>query len=91
MATVRHVTLVADTVTPVQLHINAGRIEVLNRTGTAEVYFTTDNSAPTVGGDNCHVLPAAISALEVPDEINGLAVVKLISSGTPDVSVRAWK
>ncbi len=91
MATVRHVTLVADTVATVSLNVNAGRVEVLNRTGAAEVYFTTDSSAPTVGGNNCHVLPAAISALEVADEINGLAVVKLISEGTPAVSVRAWK
>ncbi len=91
MATVRHVTLVADTVATVSLNVNAGRIEVLNRTGTAEVYFTTDGSAPTVGGNNCYVLPAAISALEVPDEISGMAVVKLISVGTPSVSVRALR
>ncbi len=91
MATVRHVTLVAATVSTVNLGVNAGRIEVLSRDGAAEVYFTTDGSTPTVGGSDCYVLPAAISALEVPDEISGLAVVKLISSGTPDVSVRAWK
>lgn len=91
MATVRHVTLVADTVTPVELHINAGRIEVLNVDGAAAVYFTTDGSTPTVAGNDCHVIPAAIASVEVADEISGLAVVKLISDGTPKVSVRAWK
>ncbi len=89
MARTRHLTLTAATVATVELGINAARIEVLSRDGAAEVYFTTNDAEPTVGGNNTHVLPAAISALEVDDEIRGPSVVKLISSGTPAVSVRA--
>lgn len=66
------------------------RVEVLNVDGAAAVYFTTNGTDPTVGGDGCHVLPAAIGAVEVNDETAGsTSVVKLISAGTPKVSVRA--
>ncbi|MFC3736526.1 hypothetical protein [Paractinoplanes deccanensis] len=66
------------------------RVGVINLSGAAEVYFTTDGSTPTVGGDGCHVLPAVVSALEVYDGTPGpTSVVKLISAGTPRVSVRA--
>ena len=89
MARVRHVTLTADTVETVELGTNAAMVEVLNVDGAAAVYFTTNDAEPTVGGNNCHVLPAAIGALEVKDEISGPSVVKVISTGTPAVSVRA--
>jgi hypothetical protein len=56
----------------------------------SEVYFTTTGVAPTVGGDNCIALPAVISSAEVAEEIAGSVSVKLISSGTPKVHVRAW-
>jgi hypothetical protein len=98
-----HATLVANTVTTLTLDLvdprpdnlsfatpKQPRVGVLNLTGTAEVYFTTDGSTPTVGGNACHVLPAVISALEVNDETPGpTSTVKLISTGTPKVSVRA--
>ena len=89
MARTRHITLTAGEVETVELGINAARIEVLNRDGAAAVYFTTNDVEPTIAGNNTYVLPAAVSALEVPDEISGPSVVKLISSGTPAVSVRA--
>lgn len=56
----------------------------------AEVYFTTDGTTPTVGGDNCVALPAAISSVEVKEEIAGAVNVQLISAGTPKISVRVW-
>lgn len=98
-----HTTLVADTVTTLTLDVADPRpdnlsfgtpakpqVGVLNVTGTAEVYFTTDGTTPTVGGNACHILPAVISALTVNDETPGsTSVIKLISAGTPRVSVRA--
>ncbi len=104
MAVVEHRTLVANTVTTVTLTVPeprgdvtsfataaTTRVEVVSVDGTSEVYFTTDGSAPTVAGSNCHVIPAAISATEVADETpGGTSVVKLISAGTPKVSVRAF-
>jgi hypothetical protein len=89
VAVVEHVTLTANTVATVSLAGNFGQVEVLNRDGVAEVYFTTDGAAPTVGGANCHVLPAAVNSVDVLDETSGTnSVVKLISAGTPKVSVR---
>lgn len=96
-----HATLVASTVTTLTLDLPnpvgdvrsfaevVARVEVLNVDGIAEVYFTTDGSTPTVGGDACHVLPAVVSSVEVKDGTPGpTSTVKLISSGTPKVSVR---
>lgn len=86
----QHVTLVAATVARVDLPTNPGRIEVLNRDGAAEVYFTVNGKTPTVGGNDTYVLPAAISSVEVSrPRTTSAAVVKLISTGTPKVSVTA--
>lgn len=90
-----HGTLVADTVTTIS-DIGTGiadveQVDVLNRDGTAEIYFTVDGTDPTVEGDNTEVLPAAIGALSVPVETTAKPTVKLISSGTPKYSVRvSW-
>lgn len=90
MATTQHATLTANTVTTVDLGLNFGRVEVLNRDGAAEVYFTTSTADPTVAGANTHVLPAVIGSIEVDDETpdGAHSLVKLISTGTPKVSVR---
>lgn len=86
-----HRTLVAGQITTVDLDRNYDRIEVLNRDGSSEVFFTTDGSEPGVAQDGCHVLPAAIGAVEVADQTSGRnSVVKLISAGSPAVSVRGF-
>ena len=67
------------------------RIEILNRDGVAEVYALLDSGAtdPTVPpATGTHVLPAAISALELEPPTRKNTQVKLISSGAPSVSVR---
>jgi hypothetical protein len=98
-----HATLVANSVTTLTLDLPdpvgdirsfatapVAQVEVLNVAGGGEVFFTTDGSTPTVGGNACYVLPAAICALTVTDGTPGAtSTVKLISSGTPRVSVRA--
>jgi len=85
------VTLTAATVSTQTVDDGFDHIEVLNITGTAEVYFTVDGTTPTVGGAGCYVVPATIAALEVvARDTHGqrARTVKLISSGTPKVSVR---
>jgi hypothetical protein len=84
----QHFTLVADTVTTCTFSSNFGRVEILNVDGAAAVYISTDGSAPVVGGTGYDVLPAAICSVEVADQTSGNTVVKLISAGTPKVSVR---
>lgn len=82
-----HVTLVANTVTTVTLDGNYSTIEVLNVDGAAPIYFTVDGTTPTVEGNGCNVLPAAICGLTVWAGSN-VDVIKLISAGTPKVSIR---
>lgn len=84
----QHATLVASTVATLTFDSDFGIAEVVNVDGAAAVYFTTDNSTPVVAATGSHVLPAAIGSVEVPSDMAGPMVVKLISTGTPKVSVR---
>lgn len=71
----------------------ANAVEVLNRTGDAEIYFTVSDAAhpipaePGVRYDDTYVVPAAIGAVTVAHPGTGIPVVKLISDGTPGYSV----
>jgi hypothetical protein len=92
MATIRHGTLVAATVTTVTFSADADTIdtvEVINRSGSAEIFFTVDGTTPTVAGNDCEILPAAVGAVEVGVPGRASTVVKLISAGAPTYSVRA--
>lgn len=82
-----HHSLVAATVDTVTMANDFDQVEVLNRDGAAEIYFTVDGSAPTVGGANCQVLPACIGAAICGVASSGNTVVRLISAGTPAYSV----
>jgi hypothetical protein len=85
----QHFTLTAGTVKVFTLDADFGEIEVTNVDGTALVYFTTDGSAPAVGADGSNVVTAGPGAfLSVRPRTSGNTVVKVISSGTPKVSVR---
>lgn len=84
-----HVVLTANTVATVTLDgRDFSAVEVLNVDGAAAIYFTADGHAPTVGGDGSNVLPAAIGGLTVATVDGRAPVIKIISSGTPRVSVR---
>ena len=62
-------TLVANTVTVVQVEMLGG-VEVVNRTGSGEIWFTFgapgQPATPTVGGAGCFCVPAAVCAYGVP-------------------------
>jgi hypothetical protein len=82
-------TLAAGVVKTITFSVNYGIVEVLNATGTSAIYFRTDGVDPTVGGDGCEVVPAAIGSLKVADRGAGAPTeVRIISAGTPQVSVR---
>lgn len=57
--------------------------------GAAAAYMTIDGSEPTVGGANCYVLPANVCVRNIAGSGNRTEppVVKIISAGTPTVSV----
>lgn len=87
----QHATLTANTERTFTFDVNGQTVEILNVDGAAPVYFTVDNKPAVVGGDGCHVLPAAICAMELPDGTRGVnSTVRVISAGTPSVSVRVW-
>lgn len=87
MARIKHGTLVAATVTTVDLDDNVSAAEVVNVDGAAAIYFRVDGTNPTVAGDNCQVLPAAVGAALVVATPHAVEA-RLISSGTPKYCVR---
>ncbi len=83
-----HATLSAGVVLPVVFEQDYERIEVLNVDGAAAVYFRVGQTDPAVAAEGSHVLPAAIGSVELDVTTAGPTEVRLISSGTPKVSVR---
>lgn len=93
----KHIVLVPNTVATVELDGAYDFIEVMNVSGgSAPIYFdyggTRDVPAdPSVMGDGTVILLPAQNSVEVqvpPD--SGRVIVKLISAGTPQVSVRGY-
>lgn len=81
----QHVTVTTSAST-VTVSTGTRRVEVLNRTGTGEVYVSTNGTTPTVGGAFA-VLPASLGAAMVLDMEGGGTAVRLIASAATDVSV----
>lgn len=83
-----HGTLAAGQVTTVTLTSADNTVEVINRTGSAEIYFTvgSEPATPTVEGDDCYIVPEGLTSYVV-NGVPGAVVVKLISAGTPKFSV----
>jgi hypothetical protein len=81
--------LTAATVDQVTLTDYFEAVEVVNLDGAAEIYILVDGTTnPTVGGDNCNVIPAAMGSIILPTDPDASSVVRLISSGTPRYHVR---
>lgn len=95
MAFVRHFTLTPTVVSTVTVTDNSSAVEILNRSGLDEVYTTSGDTStapanPSVGGNDCDVVPAAIgSAVQARRSGSAPIVVKLISASATAVSVRA--
>ena len=85
-----HETLVADTVDEVTISGWHGYIEVINRSGNAELFVTLNGDDPEVLGDNTDIVTAAVGAslvLETSNTSGGDEVVKIISGGAESYSV----
>lgn len=80
------ITLAASTVDTVTFADNVQAVQIISD-GAAAVYYTVDGSTPTVGGANCYIIPAAVA---VDERVMNTSIdaVKLISSGTPTLSVQ---
>jgi hypothetical protein len=86
----RHVTLTAATVATITLDGDYDNVEIINVDGAAAAYFTADGSTPAVGATGSIVLPAAINGLSLQPYGSGPTTIKVISAGTPRISVRGW-
>ncbi len=70
MADSRYVTLTAGAVTTVTLNSNWGHVEIINRDGAAELFYTVGGTTPTpppnptVEGNGTGVLPAAVGGVD---------------------------
>lgn len=89
-AVAKHATLTAATVDKVTLSTHLGGVEVVNRDqGTSELYVRVDGTDPTVGGDDCYVVPAASArTIVLPDR--GKCEARVICSAAVAYSVAAW-
>ena len=78
--TINH-TLTANVVATVTLDMAYPRVEVVNRDGSTELFFTADGSAPVLNGDNCWCVPPS-SYVQVPAVNSGSqTILKIVSSG----------
>lgn len=82
------VTLVASTVDTFTFAVDVDTVQIISN-GAAAAYYTLDGSTPTVSGANCFALPASAGAVvdERQPKSGDVTVVKVISSGTPVISV----
>jgi hypothetical protein len=80
--------MVAATLDTITFTGDRPRLKLTFTSGTTPIFFTTDNSAPTVGGTASRVLaPVVGQEVFVEPPTAGDAIVKLISSGTPTYSI----
>jgi hypothetical protein len=82
------ITLVASTVETTTFSEDLDEVTIVSLDGAAPLYFTVDGRTPTVGGANTRVMPAAIGAVTVGPPTAGGTVVKVISLGTPTISIQ---
>lgn len=85
----KHATLTADAVDTVTLGYR-GTVEVLNRSASDYIYFTNDDSAPAVDGDDTFVVGPGQSLLVGASNVGSNEVVKLISAGAAAYSVTGF-
>lgn len=83
---VHNKTLVANVVDAVSFERDPDQVEVLTD-GAAVLYVTTNGTTPTIGGQDCWIIPAVACARVIPH--NGNQAVRLLSAGTPKYSVTA--
>lgn len=86
----RHLTLTPGQVATVTLDRRYPNVEILSRDGAAEVYYTRDGRTPTVKGDDTFVLVGAMSGVQTGLDQDEPDTIKLISTGTVEVSVLGW-
>ncbi len=85
----QHGTCTGATVVTKTLTKDASRVDVINVSGTAPIYFTVNGGTPTVAGNDTFVVVAIAGATRRCDLGAEAPVVKLVSSGTPTFAIIA--
>lgn len=84
-----HFVLEANVVTSVIFEADLDLVEVVSRDGAGEVWYTVDGATPAVGSKFSYVLPnGAVGSDERPTGVGGPTVIRLLSTGTPALSVQ---
>lgn len=93
-ANTQYLTLAPNTVSSATFTPTVPTVTVTNRNGAGEVFFTTDGSAPTIGGAGTYMVPAQIGAfIRVNTSLVGLSTgttstyVNMISTSSTTVEV----
>lgn len=81
VVTAKHATLVAGTVDTVTVTGGYPRIEILNRSGAADLYVTNDGTVPSGGCDDCRIVPAGTSLNFAASDVSGADVVQIVGNG----------
>lgn len=81
--------LTAATVDTITMPTGWNKCEVVNRDGSAEIWYTVNGSTPATDGSNqaCRLLPATICTDEVPLQYSTAEVIKLKSTGAPKYAI----
>jgi hypothetical protein len=83
-----NVQLAAAQVKTVRFAEDLNSVDVISD-GTAAVYYTLNGSTPAVAGSNCYLIPAGAIGVDTREPpTSGPTLVKLISEGTPVISVQ---
>lgn len=84
---VHGITLSPGVETIVKFPFALTRVEITSTDGVAPVYFTIDGREAIVRGRQTRVIPASIASVEIEPTSFQATQVRLISPGTPTVSV----
>lgn len=84
---VHEVQLTPNTVETFTFEAGYCTVEVLSHDGAAIIYMTSDGSTPVVRGPRSFALPAAMTSQTVKSTDPKPTVIKLVSEGSPLVSV----
>ncbi|MFJ3950305.1 hypothetical protein ACIPXV_09570 [Streptomyces libani] len=82
------IALAANTVETTTFSEDLDEVTIVSMDGAAALYITVDGRTPTVGGASTRVMPAAIGAITLEVPTAGNSVVKVISPGTPTISIQ---
>ncbi len=88
---IRSGALTAGVVATVTLSGNFEEVEILNRSGTDEIWYTLDGSDPSEDGNDIDILPATISStthlLNTTSESS--LIIKLLSNSLGSYTIAA--